>query len=66
MPRVNLTLDGDPDIGTLVHSDALTDATGQPLEPKLDACLRDALDQLELPPLKQGQQLKIQYSFRFD
>jgi hypothetical protein len=36
------------------------------LGPTLDACLRDSIDSLALPPLGQPGKLQLQYSFRFD
>ena len=38
----------------------------KPLEPKLDECLRATLESLELPPLRQGDKVKVEFSFVFD
>jgi hypothetical protein len=65
-PVVLMTLEGDPDVGTLVDPDQLGDADGKPLDPRIAECLRTTLSSIELPPLRQGQELSIQYTFRFD
>lgn len=62
-----LTLTSDPELGTVIDTDAVKNATGEPLEPKLDACLRDAIDTLALPPLgPNAGKLLVQYTFVFD
>lgn len=63
---VQMSLVGDPDIGTLIDADQMLDHDGKPLDPKLDDCLRTTLESMALPPLADGDQLKIQYSFLFD
>ena len=63
---VQMTLTGARDVGTLIDADQLVDRDGKPLDAELDACLRSTLESLELPPLDQGDTLKIEYSFRFD
>jgi hypothetical protein len=62
-----MTLMTDPELGTVIDTEAITDADGVPLEATLDTCLRDAIDSLALPPLgaKAGK-LPLQYTFRFD
>lgn len=62
-----MTLMTDPELGTVIDTEAIKDADGAPLEAKLDTCLRDAIDSLALPPLaaKAGK-LPLQYTFRFD
>ncbi|MDQ3339651.1 MAG: hypothetical protein M4D80_31175 [Myxococcota bacterium] len=62
-----MTLTTDPELGTVLDTQAITDADGAPLEAKLDTCLRDAIDSLALPPLgaKAGK-LPLQYTFRAD
>lgn len=62
---VQMALVGD-DVGTLIDADQLVDENGRPLAPELDACLRATLRSLQLPPLAEGGDLHIQYSFRFD
>ena len=64
-PIVLMTLQGDPEIGTLVDPGRITDADGKPLDGAVSECLRSTLSSLELPPLQQGQELSIQYTFRF-
>jgi len=62
---VLMSLVGD-DKGTLVDADNLVDEHGKPLAPELDDCLRSTLRSMQLPPLAEGGDLHIQYSFRFD
>jgi len=65
-PAVQMTLVGDPSVGTVIDVDQLVDQDQHPLAPELETCLRDTLRSLELPPLDEGDSLHIQYSFRFD
>ncbi|MBC7977461.1 MAG: hypothetical protein H7138_21005, partial [Myxococcales bacterium] len=65
-PAVQMTLVGDPEVGTLVDVDQLAAPDGTPLDPELESCLRTTLASLELPPLGGTEPLRIQYSFRFD
>ena len=60
-----MTLTGDPDIGTVIDADQMFDENHKPLEPKLDACLRETMQMLQLPPLEEGDAIQIEYSFRF-
>jgi hypothetical protein len=46
-------------------SSRLEDEAGQPIEPGLASCLKTTLESLELPPLAQGDELKLEYSLRF-
>lgn len=62
---VLMSLVGD-DKGTLIDADNLVDENGKPLAPELDDCLRSTLRSMQLPPLAEGGDLHIQYSFRFD
>jgi hypothetical protein len=61
----HLTLSGDPDIGTLIDAPKLFDDKGAPLPDKLDDCLRDTLQSLELPPLQEGDFIVLDYPFKF-
>lgn len=61
----HLTLTGDPDVGTLIDAAALADDKGVALPAKLDDCLRDALQKLELPPLAEGDRVEVTYPFSF-
>ncbi len=63
---VQITLDGDPDVGTLITTDSIADGTGQPISPALDDCVRGVLDAAELPPIKEGATLKTQFTFDLD
>jgi hypothetical protein len=62
---VLMSLVGD-DKGTLIDADNLVDENGKSLAPELDDCLRSTLRSMQLPPLAEGGDLHIQYSFRFD
>jgi len=62
---VRMTLVGDQH-GTLIDAEELVDDNGAALAPALDDCLRATLRAMELPPLAEGGDLKIQYSFKFD
>ena len=60
-----MTLTSDPELGTVIDTEAIKDSAGQPLEPSLDTCLRDAIDSLALPPLgPRGGKLPLQYTFK--
>lgn len=61
----HLTLSGDPDIGTLIDAPQLFDDKGAPLPDKLDDCLRDTLQSLELPPLEEGDFIVLDYPIKF-
>jgi hypothetical protein len=63
---VTMTLTGDPDIGTLIDADQMLDQDGKPLARELDDCLRGTLNSLQLPPLAEGDKIKLQYSFTFE
>lgn len=56
----------DPDLGTVIDTEAITDADGNPLDAKVDECLRDTIDSLALPGLGRRGTLELQYTFRFD
>ena len=62
----NMTLTGDPDVGTVIDADQISDEEGKPLDPKVDDCLRSTLQSLALPPLTEGDKIRVKYSFRFD
>ena len=62
---MELTLTGDPDIGTLIDTNGLAQPDGGALEGSFDTCLRDALAGLELPPLAEGEEVKVTYPFLF-
>ncbi len=61
-----MTMISDPDLGTVIDTDQITEADGKPLAKQLDDCLRDTIDSLELPPLGQPGKVKLAYTFRFD
>jgi hypothetical protein len=60
-----ITLTGDPDVGTLIDAKELVDDTGQPLPAAFDDCLRSTFFTLALPPLAEGDQLEVRYPFMF-
>ena len=64
--RAAMTLTTDPDIGTVIDADQIFDDNHQPIDKKLDDCLRNTMQTLQLPPLEDGQTAKVEYSFRFD
>ncbi|MBK9036198.1 MAG: hypothetical protein IPL61_33970 [Myxococcales bacterium] len=61
-----MTLITDPEFGTVIDTAAIHDRTGQPIDPALDACLRDRIDELALPPFGTGGTIALEYTFRFD
>jgi hypothetical protein len=61
-----MVMTSDPQLGTIVDADKLTDADGTPLDGALEGCLRDTIESLALPPLGKPGKLPLQYSFRFD
>ena len=62
-----MTMTSDPELGTVIDTDGITDAGGKPLAAKLDECLRDTIDSLALPSLgARGGRVKLQYTFKFD
>lgn len=61
-----MTMFSDTELGTVIDTDELKDASGRALDHELDTCLRDAIDSLALPPLGERGKLQIQYTFRFD
>jgi hypothetical protein len=60
-----LTLLGDPDIGTLIDTDGIADDKDGALPSDFDVCLRDSLTNLQLPPLAEGEEVKVTYPFMF-
>lgn len=60
-----LTLTGDPDVGTLIDAHEMADEDGKPLPPKFDDCLRSTLQLLALPPLAEGDRVEVHYPFMF-
>jgi hypothetical protein len=61
-----LTLSGDPDIGTVIDAKQIADKGGQPLPAGFDDCLRSTFQTLALPPLQEGDQIEVRYPFVFD
>jgi len=61
----DMTLTGDPDIGTIIDTNGIADGDGKPLEPAFDLCLKDALVSIEMPPLSEGGEVKVTYPFLF-
>ncbi len=60
-----LTLLGDPDIGTLINTEGLTDDNEAALPSDFDLCMRDSLAGLQLPALAEGEEIKVTYPFMF-
>jgi len=63
---VQMTMTSDPDLGSVIDTEAMKDRDGKPLSPELDDCLRTAIESLALPPLEVGGRLPLEYSFVFD
>jgi hypothetical protein len=59
-----LTLEGDRDVGTLIDPGAITDENQQPIDPEVAGCMATTLQSLELPPLREGDTVKLQFTFR--
>jgi hypothetical protein len=62
--EIDLTLVGDPAIGTMVEADVRLDP-GQRLPGALVDCLRSELQLLALPPLPTGDRITVTYPFAF-
>ena len=60
-----LTLTGDPDVGTLIDAKELADKAGTKLPATFDDCLRTTFQSLALPPLKGGDIVTVHYPFVF-
>lgn len=60
-----LTLTGDPDVGTLIDAKELADRQGNKLPAKFDDCLRSTFQSLALPPLAEGDTISVHYPFVF-
>jgi len=60
-----MTLTGDPDVGTIIDTDQVRFKDGTPLPAKFDDCLRTTFMSLALPPLAEGDKIEVQYPFRF-
>jgi hypothetical protein len=60
-----MTMFSDPDVGTVIDTDQITDEDGKPLDKQVDDCMRDALETLAMPPLGMPGKLQLQFSFRF-
>jgi hypothetical protein len=57
----------DPVLGTVIDTTEITDANGEPLPPTVDACMRDTIDSLALPPLSERPgRLLVKYTFELD
>src|SRR3569623_910404 len=63
--RASFTLTGDPDIGTVIDAKQLVDDSKHALPTKLDDCLSEKLQTLELPPLGDGDTIDVYYPLVF-
>jgi hypothetical protein len=62
-----MTMTSDPELGTVIDTEGITDASGAPVAAKIDECLRDTIESLALPPLgSQAGKVKLQYTFKYD
>ena len=60
--KTEISLVGDPDIGTLIDaSTPLTSDDGTPLPKPFDDYIRAAFQTLELPPMKTGDEYKVAF-----
>jgi hypothetical protein len=66
LAAAQMTLFTDPEVGTVIDTDAVTGMDGGVLDEKLETCLRDVIDSLSLPALGKPGRLKVQYTFRFE
>lgn len=64
--KAELTLTGDPDVGTLIDAKQIFDDLGKPLPAGFDDCLRSTFQTLQLPPLAEGDEVKVTYPFVFE
>jgi hypothetical protein len=60
-----LTLTGDPDIGTVVDANEVLDDQQKPLARRFDDCLRNTFQLIALPPLAEGDRVEVRYPFLF-
>lgn len=61
--KTELTLEGDPDVGTLINaSTPLVDGSGANVPPAFDDCVRTEFQNLELPPMKSGDKYTVTYT----
>ena len=63
--RTAMYLTGDPDVGTLVETEEVTEATGMKLPKAFDDCIQDTLLNIELPPLREGDKAKFTTKLQF-
>jgi hypothetical protein len=61
--KADLTLSGDPDIGSLTDATGLVGPDGAPVPAQLDDCVRSQLQTLALPPIKSGDSFSVSYDF---
>lgn len=61
-----MTLITDPELGTVIDTERVTDEAGAPLPEALETCMRDAIETLALPGLDKPGALPLQYTFVFD
>ena len=61
--KTDISLVGDPDIGTLIDAATpLVADDGTPLPKAFDECIRDVFQTLELPPMKTGDAYKVSFA----
>jgi hypothetical protein len=61
----DITLTGDPDIGTIADANTVKNKDGAPLPESFSTCLRDTLVEIEMPPLSEGGSVNVHYPFTF-
>jgi hypothetical protein len=60
-----LTILSDPELGAVVDTDNIVDKDGKPIDAKIEACMRDTIESLALPPMAKPGRLQLEYTFRF-
>jgi len=63
--KTGLTISSDEEIGSLIDARAVVNGDGSPVSAELDDCIRTQLQSLVLPPLKDGDEFKVNYVFSF-
>ncbi len=64
MAHMNLT--SDPDVGTLIDPDTMTDGNDHPLDPSVAECLRTTFESIELPPMGVGGSVTFSFPIAHD
>jgi hypothetical protein len=60
-----MSIISDPELGAVIDTDRITDKAGNPIDQKIEDCMRDTIESLALPPMPDRGILKLQYTFKF-